>query len=356
MSKESENLEIGKAYDLAPGMTAVEMRAMFFDSDAIVETPERIYRLDSSGHRYYYKFDEHGNPEFFVSVTTLIKQTTPTSPHLIKWIADMGYDESRAYAQERADYGTFMHKEIAELLLTREYDTDKLRSNLLDYIEANRLPSDFVNHEDELKKDVLAFAQFMIEHKVRPLAVEVVLSHPRDGYAGAVDMVCLMEIEEMGEWGEVYKTGKNAGKPKRTKARHEVLAMVDFKSGRKNFYEDNEIQLAAYKELWNENFPDRPVDRIYNWSPKDWRGATPTYNLKDQTNSKSQFKLPYLVEIARIEDDKRDKTVNLVSGKISLDNGLSDNIESITLSEVVKRRKSEKEEKQLKKFTDEGED
>lgn len=328
-------------YELAPGLTSEEMLAVFFNDKALVEAPETIYRLQGSSHRYYYTFDEQGQPNFFTSVTTMIKQTMPTSPHLIKWIADMGYDESRVYAQERADYGTFMHTEIAELLINRTYDTEKVKARLKAYIEKESLPSSFINHADEIKKDVLAFAQFMIECDVKPLAIEIVLAHPTDGYAGAIDLVCEMSVEVKGFFGEHFKTGARAGQPKETKQLQTFTAIVDFKSGRKGFYEEHEIQLQAYCEMWQAHFPNKPVERVYNWSPKDWRTTTPTYNLKDQTESKSRYKLKHLVELAGVERDRRNNTVTIVNGVIDLKAGLAANVTEMTLSELVKKRKKE---------------
>lgn len=333
----------GAAFEIAPGMTVEEMKAIFFDFDALREAPERVYRLNSSGHRYYYTFDENGEPRFFVSVTTFIKQTLPTSPILVKWMADMGYEESQRYAAERANYGTFMHGQIADLLITRKYDLNVLKSRLKRYVETEQLPSDFINYADDLKKDILSFAQFMIDTKLKPLAIEIILTHPRDGYAGALDLACELEIEEKGYFGETYKTGANAGKPKQSTITKRVRAIIDFKSGKKGFFEEHEIQLQAYKEMWDIHFPNNPVDKILNWSPKDWRGQTPTYNLKDQTNSPNLKKLPYLVELARIEDDKRENTIVACSGLIEIDScvDLSKNITEFTLSELVKKRQDD---------------
>lgn len=329
-------------YELAPGLTSEEMFAIFFDADALVEAPEKIYRLQGSSHRYYYKFDENGVPDFFTSVTTMIKQTMPTSPHLIKWIADMGYDESKAFAAERADYGTFMHTEIAELLISRKYDTEKLKSRLKAYIDKEKLPNDFINHADELKKDILAFAQFMIDYNVKPLAIEIVLSHPTDGYAGAVDLIATISGEILGDWGEVYKTGAKVGQPRKTKKFVEdVRVLIDFKSGRKGFYEEHEVQLQAYNEMWDAHFPDMPIEKRFNWSPKDWRGSKPTYNLKDQTDAKSVYKLKHLVELARVEKDRRNDTVVVISGEINISEGIERNMQEMTLSELVKKRKTE---------------
>lgn len=329
------------AYEIAPGMTSEQIQAEFFNADALQEQPEPVYRLNSSGHRYYYTFDDNGEPRFYVSVTTLIKQTLPTPPSLIKWIADMGYEESQRYAAERASYGTFMHAQIAELIINRSYDLNNLKDRLKLYIESEKLPSDFINYADDLKKDVLAFAQFMKDVKLKPLAIELVLTNPEDGYAGAIDLAAEITIEEKGFFGEVYKTGVNAGKPKETKQERCIRAIIDFKSGRKGFFPEHEVQLHAYKEMWNMHFKQYPVEKVFNWSPKDWRGTTPSYNFKDQTESKNAKKLPYLVELAKIEDEKRDNTVVSCKGIIDIDNpeGITNNIIELSLSEVVKKRK-----------------
>lgn len=332
------------AYEIAPGMTAQQIQAEFFNEDALQEQPETVYRLDSSGHRYYYTFDEDGEPRFYVSVTTLIKQTLPTSPSLVKWIADMGYEESQRYAMERAHYGTFMHSQIAELLIARCYNLDTIRDRLKLFIESEQLPSDFIGYADDIKKDILAFAQFMKDTDLKPLAIELVLTNPEDGYAGAIDLAAELTIEEKGFFGEVYKTGVNAGQPKETKRQRRIRAIIDFKSGRKGFFPEYEIQLHAYMKMWNMHFEAHPIDKVFNWSPKEWRGKTPTYNLKDQTDSKNAKKLPFLVELARIEDEKRDNTIVSCTGIINLDNedGLERNITELSLSEVVKKRKQER--------------
>lgn len=332
-----------QAFEIAPGMTVEQIQAEFFNEDALQEQPEPVYRLDNSGHRYYYTFDEFGEPRFFVSVTTLIKQTLPTSPSLVKWIADMGYEESQRFAQERAHYGTFMHAQIAELLITRSYNLNLIRERLRMFIESEQLPSDFMGYADDFKKDILAFAQFMKDTDLKPLAIELVLTNPEDGYAGAIDLAAELTIEEKGFFGEVYKTGANAGKPKETKRQRRIRAIIDFKSGRKGFFPEYEIQLHAYMKMWNMHFEAHPIEKVFNWSPKDWRGKTPTYDFKDQTDSKNAKKLPYLVELARIEDEKRENIVISCSGIIDLDNmnGLDNNITELSLAEVVKKRQQE---------------
>lgn len=315
MATEPEN----RAFEIVPGMTVEEMQCMFFDRTALIEPPYKVFQLNSKGHRYYYRFDENGQPEFFPSVTTILSQTLPKSPFLIEWIASKGMDEAERYKAERAAYGTFMHAQFEELIINRVYNLDDLKEKLKTYIEVNRLPDDFIYYADDLKKDVLAFAQFVKDYDVRPLAVEIALVHPHYKYAGMIDLPCTM----------LRKPGGT----------ERINAIVDFKSGRKGFYEDAEIQLHLYKMMWNVTFEQYPITNVFNFSPKDWR-KKPSYNLKDQTDSPNAAKIPALLEIAAIEDDKRDNIFTAVSGSINLDEmqDLTDNVISLTLSELIKTK------------------
>lgn len=329
--------EFDNKIELTQGMTAEKMLAEYFDEDALKVQPETVYRLDSRGHRYYYTFEPDGTPTFYTSVTTMIRQTMPTEPQLIRWMADMGYEEAQNYTQERASYGTFLHIQIGEFLINGEYDLDRLKDKLKLYIDTEQLPASFINYEDDLKRDILAFAQFALDVNLKPLAIELVLTNREDRYAGAIDLACDMDIEEKGFFGEVYKTGANKGQPKETKRKSRIRAIVDFKSGRKGFHESHEIQLAAYRKMWNIHFPDTPIERVYNWSPKEWRTA-PGYNLKDQTDSPNAVKLPMLVELAKIEDSKRENVITTCSGVIRKGKALGDNIATRALVEVVMER------------------
>lgn len=345
MATEPEN----RAFEIVPGMTVEEMQCMFFDKTALIEPPYKVFQLNSKGHRYYYRFDENGQPEFFPSVTTILSQTLPKSQFLIEWIASKGMDEAERYKAERAAYGTFMHAQFEELIINRVYDLDDLKEKLKTYIEVNRLPDNFIYYADDLKKDVLAFAQFVKDYDVRPLAVEIALVHPYYKYAGMIDLPCTM----------LRKPGGT----------ERINAIVDFKSGRKGFYEEAEIQLHLYKMMWNVTFEEHPITNVFNFSPKDWR-KKPSYNLKDQTDSPNAAKIPALLEIAAIEDDKRDNIFTAVSGSISLDEpqDFTDNVISLTLAELIKTKapveetpdettdatvevKAEKEKKAVKKET-----
>ena len=313
-----ENESQPGAFEILPGMTVEEMKSVFFDKTALIEPNYRVYQLNSKGHRYYYRYDEKGEPEFFPSVTTILSQTLPKSPFLIDWIASKGIEESERIKMERAAYGTFMHAQFEILLIERQYDLDLLKSRLKDYIDTEHLPADFIYYADDLKRDVLAFAQFVIDYDVRPMAVEIALVHPFKHYAGMIDCPCTMKASP--------------------KSDERIAAIVDFKSGRKGFYEEMEIQLHLYRDMWNENFPDHPVERLFNFAPKDWR-KKPSYLLKEQTDSENAKKIPALLEIAAIEDEKRENTFTSTFGNIDLNSGeLTGNIISLSLSDLIKTK------------------
>lgn len=322
-------------------LSSDEMKALFFDSDAIQESPEKIYRLTKvdDDYRYYYKFDEKGIPHFLVSATTAIKRTLPTPPYLIKWIAEMGYDRAMNYVKERAHYGTFLHQEVASYLINGVYDLDKLIDALHIYVESHKLGFEFMFYEYQLKKDFLAIAQFFNDVNFKPIAIEIVLSW--DVFAGALDMVGELDIVESGYFGDVYKSGQNAGKPKLTKRTIRDKGIIDLKSGMNGFYESHEIQLHLYKKFWNHNFPQIPINKVFNVAPKKWRGDTPTYSLKDQSDSINAKKLPELCKLAKIENEKKDNDYTLMSGVVEFGKSLSDNCKSVELTELVKKRHDE---------------
>lgn len=334
------------AKDLEELFEIEEMVPDYFDQDALVAQPKQVFRINVSGKRFYYTFkDEYSQPEFFVSVTTFINQTLPKSKFLEDWAINNfnSAEEKDAYVQDKAKYGTFMHSQIVDFLINKTYDLDRLKSRLKTYIESEQLPSDFIHYADELKKDMLAFARFCIDTRLKPLAIEIVLTHFSDKYGGALDLVAELDAPIKGFHGEVYKSGKKKGQPRMTKEIRRVKAIIDFKSGRKGFFESHVVQLGAYREMWNENYPEIPIDYIFNWSPVDWRGE-PKYKFEDQTQSKSLRKLPFLVDLAKIENEDRSDSVVVCSGVLDLvDPNLGENVQEFTLSEIIsnKRKKDE---------------
>lgn len=330
---EKSNLGV---FNLAPDVTTEQMQAVFFDENALRVPNFRLHQLNTRGVRYYYTQDDDGVPTFYPSVTTILHEVSPRNPFLEKWRAEMGLEKAEAYTQERANYGTFMHGQIEKLLVARSYDLDTLKAELAKYVEREQLPLSFVNYAEDLKKDILAFAQFVIDYDVKPLCIEQSL-YSKNGYAGMIDLVCDMRVYTKAEEAKARekKGDKWTGKDEEKYAQR-IIAMVDFKSGRKGFYESHIHQLYLYRDMWAEHYPDLPIQSVFNWSPKDWRKA-PSYNFECQDDAIDPKITYLLLEQYKLRKTET-KSVTLVSGTISLSDGLSENYRTLSLEELVKEK------------------
>ena len=295
-----------------------------------------LRRLDKDGKRRYWRIDELNNPVFYFSVTTFLHSVLPTSPQLIKYVADKGYEASQIDMNNKAMYGTLLHTVCQNLLVEGTIDIQLLAKTIENYCIENDIDKKFIKEwNNQLVKDVMAFAQFIMDYQVKPLTIEMMLPSNQFGFAGAIDLVCEMTISEKGFFGEVYKSGEQKGNPKETKRDTIVNAIVDLKSGRKGFWESHELQLECYRLLMLEHYPEIKIDKLFNWSPKDWE-KEPSYNLKDQTNSRNLAKLPHLLSVYKIQFEGRDRYIQKIIGNIDLTNNIMPKLEYIHESEYVK--------------------
>lgn len=277
-----------------------EVKALY-SSDKLILTPSyKLYRLNGGDVRFYYTIDPTTKePEFYTSWTSLISANLPPNEYLIKWRIEMGEQAARAYMMERASYGTFMHGQLEKFMIEREYDLDLLYDRLLEWEISKSGHPNARNWYWEMRKDILSFVQFAADVDLEPFAIEIAIASPSSGAAGSLDLVCKMNIEEKGFWGETYKSGENKGEPKETKQTNRIRAIVDFKSGKHGFYDGHIIQLHGYRKTWNENFPDVQIDRVFNWAPNEWRD-NPGYKLEEQTDKWQGKLLEPLIEQNKI--------------------------------------------------------
>lgn len=278
-------------------MNSIEViKPDFWDDTAEIPQPYKIFRFNSSGSRYYFTWeDKNFDPKIYQSVTSVIKHYVGSDKkHLYKWYGQKGYSFCIRYLSDAALYGTFMHIQINRYFKEKKFDLSKIIGYTEQFLVENNInPNSYsILNEDEedtyinvfskrLKNDLLAFMQFCLDVNFQPIASEIVLCSKR-GYAGAIDLVGFMDVDTKDFNGEYYKSGEKKGLPKETILKKRHLSIVDFKSGRKGFYKDHEWQLKFYQNMWNENFPNHKVTKLFNWSPNDWN-KTPTYKIKDQT-------------------------------------------------------------------------
>jgi hypothetical protein len=316
-----------------------EVMALYKSDSLQLTAPYRLYRLDGGDNRFYYTIDpETGEPEFFTSWTSMISVNLPKNEYLIKWMIEMGEQAAKSYMMERASYGTFMHGQIEDFMMQKEYNFDLLYDRLLEWELSKSGHPNARNWYWEMRKDMLSFVQFAHDVDLEPFAIEIALASKELGCAGSLDLVCKMNVEEKGFFGEVYKSGENKGKPKESKRVNRVRAIVDFKSGKHGFYDGHIIQLHGYRHTWNENFPDLKIDRVFNWAPNDWR-ENPGYKLEEQTN-KWQGELVYglcALNKIRVDNDAlKPKDVMIIKGKVEFGTDVASVYSKKNISEYIK--------------------
>lgn len=241
-----------------------------------------LYRADYDGGRHYYKVTDSGLV-FFDSWTSVIDRMLGYDVGLVTWIAGMGWEASQKYMKERAHYGTILHILIGEFLKNGRMDIERgVSFHATSYAMTEKLDTALTNSWlGDLRRDLLSFVQFVHEKELTPIAVEMPLALDEWSIAGTIDLVCTLKFGQK-----------------------RITAIVDIKSGRKGFYPSHRYQLHGYKMTWEANFPDMPIDMVFNWSPKDWTGDTPTYNFTNQTKCDEGAALPHLLAMHRVFNSK----------------------------------------------------
>jgi hypothetical protein len=224
-------------------------------------SPFEIKRIQSGSDRYYCTYKE-SEPKFYLSVTSFTSKCLP-NPYLSKWRGDLGNELADFKSELAAHYGTFMHVEIGDFIKNGTYNFDDADERVIDYLLSNDLSMKLIPEwVDKIHNDMLSFAAFCSKHEVQSIACEFPIVSEKWKLGGCIDYPCSM------------KFGKKR-----------VNAIIDFKSGRKGFYESHELQLKIYREIWNEIFGDiLPITHIFNWAPTDWRCGVPKFKLKNQDN------------------------------------------------------------------------
>ena len=309
---------------------------IFLDENKLKQPPVKLYRLDSHNVRVYYTPEEEVC-EFYPGLTGFLNKVLPTPQELIDWLVQMGKEAAAIYVKERAIYGSLMHGQFAPLLEKREYDLEPIPEIINGYCKQNKIVVNEKAWSQELKSDVLAFAAWMDEYKVVPIAIEIPLRSVKYGIATLLDLVCKMTVSVWGFWGEEYKTGARKGDPKETSQDCEIYAIVDFKSRKKAYVtESDELQLAYCEEIFKENYPEfnDKEFKLYSWHPKDWKTA-PGSHFTEHTNKRPIRELELYSELYRLKYDVTKYSRMKFKGVVKVGEDLTENYQKITLAEVV---------------------
>lgn len=294
------------------------VKAEFLNDDYIREPAYTVYRIDKYAYRYYLKVDGD-NHMTGAGTTSILGSEMPTSRFLSEWQMDMtaknGANYVKWFLNQSACYGTFLHVVYGELLrgLEFKFDIDSLNTKMdlfciqNDY-DFTELMKWYKQEKRKLRKDILSFVQWTKDYKIIPLAIEYpfVCENEIGNYAGTIDLVAKATFKDV-----------------------EKIIMVDFKSG-KNFYESHEIQLKAYSEAWNKEFPELQIEEFYNFAPKDFRmksgkEVVPTYNFKNQTKSEYAKRWPIYLQLFYMTESHKHlaRKIDFANDTISLNSEIA---------------------------------
>lgn len=312
-------------------MNITEVKTIYFDKDALRLQPYKVGRIVVSGTegRAYFKYKLP--VKLFTSLTTVMSTCSPMPYGLMKWKMNMGEKESKRIAKSTAHYGTLLHIEIGNFCVNQSWNFEKADDIVQDYLSKNEFYDDDTKEWPEsLKEDMQAWADFVYRYKVKVLAVEMVLCSEAFEFATAIDIVCMMEVAEPGlDLGDPYKTGPRKGQPREIEILKTRRAIINLKSGRHGFYQENANQLELERMVWNENYPDLPVDKIFNWAPADWRNVTgEKWKLKDQTGAANKIEMEAMLMLAseRYKGKNEQKVWTNIYGEIYYGNDPTANI------------------------------
>lgn len=225
------------------------------------------------------------------SLTTMIswgETSTEKEGGLSKWKAEMrlkGINPDE-YSQERADYGTLMHYSFSLLLQNFEFKKESFQNDFFlkalsdNVLKKSRLTFIIDKYGVHLWNNLIGFCRFIADFNLRPIATELVVMDKEYLAATPIDLLCYIDepvkIKVEVPTGEVYlRDGKNGAKKGDPKMKEKVfvvpqekLAIVDFKSGTKDFHDSYYYQLNWGNQMLKQTYGIE-VEALFNYSPKD---------------------------------------------------------------------------------------
>jgi len=325
-------------------MTHELVQTEWFDEKALRLPSYKVGRVNFGRGRSYIRINEEGTLEsplrLYTSLTTAINSCAPMEDGLLDWYIKNGRQEANRLLTLSQHYGTLLHLEIGKFLRDQVYDFNSTGEVVESYTSSeNYWQPECSDWADKLKYDMAAFIQFSFDYQVKPLGIEYVLLSEK-GFGTLIDLVCEMTTLVDGlDYENPYKSGPRKGEPREVKVPQTIRAIINFKSGRHGFYRSNGIQIECERQLWEENFPDLPLNAAYNWSPKDWI-TNPGYNLKDWTGEIDQREVDAVLALANVRyaSKAENKKYLNISGVVSTQESLLAALGTETIEDYCNRK------------------
>lgn len=235
-----------------------------------------------------------------LGVTTCIGWTEPNLGFnaLENWKTKMrvqGIDPD-AYAKEKQQYGTTMHflfsQFLKEEVFTKKKFKEECRRLMVKHQVFANSTIDFIldKYHVHLFHALIGFSKFISDYQVEPIATELIVEDEANWVKTPIDLLCHVvqpiKVKAEVESGEFYKRGEKKGQPKMVTKTFVVpekkVAIVDFKSGVKGFYDAHYYQLQWGKDMLKETY-NIEADLVMNYSPNAEMGTD--YKVKEQSGN-----------------------------------------------------------------------
>lgn len=248
-----------------------------------LNSPEPIttlYRFDNANSRYYFRFPEGEDEIAYLGATSMVAKILPSGDGLRKYFQTHG---EMAYILTRmaAEYGTMMHQLIGEY--ERKGYVDFTETSRLAYERATSLGFGFEARKwsYHMARNIASWIKFCEDVDFETLAIEMPVYHDEYRCATQVDI-----------YGTMMYNRKRRNVIINLKKGYLDAAREDKK---KDYYAEHDLQLQIERVLWEETYPDFPVEMVGNWSPNNWT-KSPTYTMKwwDKTAFGRQWLKTYL--------------------------------------------------------------
>lgn len=251
--------------------------------------PRVLYRYDKGGERYYYtKGDE---PRIYDSLTRFLKKALPGSPYLedykIKEACLNGAEAAKENLNRIADAGTVLHILIS-MFIRGLYSHDRYDKIIQVILHETGISEEVVkSREVKYKKSIESFARWVQDYEVEFYASEWRLASDELHIACTADVVCSANLK------------KYVDTPPEKRKRGNGIVDLKFREDKSGFFESHANQLRIQKKIFEENFPDVPIDFIANWSPKEGWKTEPKYEYK--VHEPNSPKLDVYLEIQKMD-------------------------------------------------------
>lgn len=220
----------------------------------------------SGSARFYFLEDF---PEFLSGYSHWTSCVLPKSPHLIKWMTDMG-EEGNQIALEARTYGSALHYIIAESeradgkVFNFNGEASKWwRDAVAMYMQAYGIGQHLYDTWcANIQNDMFAWLKFKEEHGVQVLAVEFPVYSTEYMIGTPADVIALMDT----------KKGQQ-------------LVAIDIKATTRDVSSSRDYQLQLQFIRWAFNQAHghaMPIEATYNWSLMDRAKSPGKYRLKAQ--------------------------------------------------------------------------